>query len=253
MALGLLLGLAMGAGGALLVATAFPKIVTPERRRGGLGAAAGGDREQERRAADAHTGDRPAVQPGRRGPRRIGTALERLGQATWSPSTTAYWSCRPACPASTPGNCWPPGGCRRPSRPCASWAWSSSTSRRLASRRRDGPLQRRRRHPARGQVGVTGCGRWGRRPAACAATGSARSVSSWSGPAARCCGRCRCASRMPGHRARGGGGAREHPAPPGAAQPAAVGRIPAQWANHRSPNGDVSDLGSAERNRRAAE
>jgi Mrp family chromosome partitioning ATPase len=82
MALGLLLGLAMGAGAALLVATAFPKIVTPSdaEEAAGLPLVATVSKNGVRRAP-LPVIDRP-FGPAAEDYRRVGTALERQGLGT---------------------------------------------------------------------------------------------------------------------------------------------------------------------------
>ena len=79
MALGLLLGLAIGAGGALLVATAFPKIVTPSdaEEASGLPLVATVSKNGVRRTPMPVI-DRP-FSPAAEDYRRVGTALERQG------------------------------------------------------------------------------------------------------------------------------------------------------------------------------
>lgn len=82
MALGLLLGLAIGAGGALLAATAFPKIVTPSdaEEASGLPLVATVSKNGVRRTPMPVI-DRP-FSPAAEDYRRVGTALERQGLGT---------------------------------------------------------------------------------------------------------------------------------------------------------------------------
>jgi capsular exopolysaccharide synthesis family protein len=79
LALGLLLGLAIGAGGALLVATAFPKVVTPgdAEEASGLPLVATVHKNGVRRTPMPVV-DRP-FSPAAEDYRRVGTALERQG------------------------------------------------------------------------------------------------------------------------------------------------------------------------------
>jgi capsular exopolysaccharide synthesis family protein len=82
MALGLLLGLAMGAGAALLVATAFPKIVTPSDAEEASGLPRGATVSKNGvRRAPLPVIDRP-FSPAAEDYRRVGTALERQGLGT---------------------------------------------------------------------------------------------------------------------------------------------------------------------------
>jgi capsular exopolysaccharide synthesis family protein len=82
MALGLLLGLAIGAGSALLAATAFPKIVTPSdaEEASGLPLVATVSKNGVRRTPMPVI-DRP-FSPAAEDYRRVGTALERQGLGT---------------------------------------------------------------------------------------------------------------------------------------------------------------------------